>query len=212
MKNNMNIIPLFAIPIVKTNIGRDFTKDEVNFITGLPMYKDVDQGMFNHRSKDFYLFDNFVEELKDIKNFCEHQLEQYLKEIEGADTDLATLRITQSWLNTTKPQERHHLHYHANCYLSGILYIRCLPDDHINFSNRSFGSYNNMEFPMKKPTVWNVRTLAQNIIEGDLIIFPSWMQHSVDLNKTKNKDRISLSFNAFPIGKMGQYKGSHLIL
>ena len=208
-----DIVPLFSTPLVKTNIGRDFTKDELQLLlSDIPIWKNVKIGMSNHRSKDLYLFNNFIEELKDIKNFCEHQLKNYLEEIEGTDTDIATLRITQSWLNNTKPQESHHPHFHANSYLSGILYICCLPNDNIVFSNRLYGSYNNMEFPIKKTTVWNVRNLAQTVTEGDLIIFPSWITHSVDLNEAKNRERISLSFNTFPTGEMGNYYGSHLIL
>ena len=207
----MNIIEpsintLFGIPVMRINMNREFTKEELQLLlSDIPMWKDEKRGMSNHRSKDFYIFDNFAEELKDIKSFCEHVLKQYLEEIEGADTDIATLRITQSWLNKTKPQERHDKHYHTNSYLSGVLYISCLPNDYIKFRNRSHGSYNNTEFPIKKATFWNVRNLTQDVIEGDLILFPSWVPHYVDLNKTKNRERISLSFNTFPIGEMGEY-------
>ena len=168
-------------------------------------------------TKDFgYLkiFDLYSEEeLKDIKKFCEQQLKIYLEEIEGADTDLAELRITQSWLNKTKPGELHHPHTHRNSYLAGVLYISCLPNDSINLENRAYGLYNNMIFPKKKTTNWNSSGFKQNVTEGDLIIFPSWVLHHVDLNETKNRERISLSFDTFPIGEMGDYGGAtHLKL
>ena len=108
----ISIIPLFSTPAIITNIGRDFTEDELQFfLHDIPMYKDKKVEMTNHRSKDFYLFDNYSELLKDIKLFCESRLKDYLEEIEGVDTDFATLRITQAWLNKTKPQEKHHLHF-----------------------------------------------------------------------------------------------------
>ena len=160
----------------------------------------------------FICLEQFVEELKDIKTFCEQELKQYLEDIEGVDTNITNLNITASWLNKLKPQDHLTLHNHRNSHLSGVLYIRCLPNDNIVFSNRLYGSYNNMEFPIKKTTVWNVRNLAQTVTEGDLIIFPSWITHSVDLNEAKNRERISLSFNTFPTGEMGNYYGSHLIL
>tara|TARA_Y100001970_G_scaffold10664_1_gene12558 strand:- start:149 stop:772 length:624 start_codon:yes stop_codon:yes gene_type:complete len=207
----MSIIPLFSIPATIINIGREFTETELQlFLSDITMFKEKE--MTNHRSKDLYLFDSFNKELEDIKSFCEQQFNTYLEEIEGADTDLATLRITESWLNKTKPGEHHHSHFHANSYLSGILYISCLPNDHINFSNRLHGLGNNMEFPRKKSTVWNVNTLQQNVTEGDLIIFPSWIIHYVDWNETKNMDRISLAFNSFPTGTMGKCYGSRLML
>ena len=49
-------------------------------------------------------------------------------------------------------------------------------------------------------------------MKGDLVIFPSWIRHHVGVNETENEDRISLSFNTFPIGEMGDPLGSHLIL
>ena len=211
-KMKSEIIPLFSTPVVKTNIGRDFTKDELQlFLTDISMKKD----RVNHRSKDDYLFDNFASDgrLKDIKIFCEQQLKNYLEEIDGVSTDLAGLRITQSWLNKNKPGEHHHSHHHSNSYISAVLYISCLPNDGINFSNRMYGMFNNMEFSRKKVTVWNSTGTTINVTEGDLIIFPSWIPHFVNRNETKDTERISLSFNTFPTGEMGNYEyGNHLKL
>jgi uncharacterized protein (TIGR02466 family) len=197
------LLSLFSTPIVKINIGRDFTKLETDCFQNISMYKEKER-MTNHVSKDRYLFDNtFAEELKDIKEFCESQSKDYLEKIEGADTDIATLRITQSWLNKTKPGEYHLPHYHSNSYLSGVLYISCLPNDGINFENRIHGLFNNMEFLIKKITPWNSDAAKVDVKEGDLLIFRSWVTHGVPPNETKNRERISLAFNTFPIGEMG---------
>ena len=214
--NKMNIskqgefLPLFSTPIVKANIGRDFTEEELQFfLTNLPMWKDEQKGMFNHRSKDFYLFDSHADILGDVKKFCEHELKRYLEHIEGIDTNIATLRITQSWLNKTKPSESHHLHSHSNSYLSGVFYIQCLPNDSINFENRMCGIFNNMEFPKKKTTLWNTKNALITVEEGNLLIFPSWVPHFVNVNETKDKERISFSFNTFPIGEFGKCDGAN---
>jgi uncharacterized protein (TIGR02466 family) len=205
-KTDGELISLFSTPIVNTNIGREFTEEEVDCFANIPIERNEKKRMQNHQSKDRYLFDStFAEELKDIKSFCEHHLKQYLEEVEGVDTDLAGLRITQSWLNKNKPSESHHPHTHRNSYLSGVFYIRCLPNDHINLSNVLFGIYNNMEFPEKKITPWNTQGVIVSVKKGDLILFPSWVPHHVDVNETKDVDRISLSFDTFPIGEMGNY-------
>ena len=208
--NKGELIPLFYTPMVKIPLGRDFTKLETDCFQNIPCHKDSKQGMQNHQSKDAYLFDNHSDTLNDIKKFCEQQLKIFLEEIEGVDTDLAGLRITQSWLNKTKPGESHHSHFHPNSYLSAVLYISCLPKDYINIE-KSHRSYNNIEFPLKKTTEWNVSGLSVRVTEGDLIIFPSWVRHNVSLNKTKNRERISLAFNTFPIGEMGTYENVTLI-
>ena len=209
----MKITTLFATPVVKVNMNREFTKDELRCLSTIPMMKDEKIGMTNHRSVNFTLFDNFAEDLEDIKNFCEHHLKLYLEEIEGVDTNLAGLRITQSWLNKNKPNESHPSHFHPNSYLSGVFYIRCLPNDNIGITNRLEGMYNTMIFPIKNSTAWNANEVKVSVEEGDLVLFPSWVLHFVNLNETINEDRISLAFNTFPIGELGQYHyGSHLKL
>ena len=80
------VTSLFSTPVVKINIERSFTKDELDCFANIPMdgkpikiINDPTQGLLNHQSKDFYLFDTFAEELKEIKTFCEHQLKNYLR-------------------------------------------------------------------------------------------------------------------------------------
>jgi len=211
-KKKNEFLSLFSTPVVNTNIGREFTEDEINCISNISMrtiplilMDKSEINSANRQSKDHYLFDTFAKELNDIKRICEYELKKYLELIEGVDTDIAGLRITQSWLNITKPGESHHNHSHPNSYLSGVLYIKCLPNDSIIFTNRSEGNYNNMQFSMKKITVWNAKSALVEVKKGDLILFPSWVLHQVDTNETENNERISLSFNTFPIGEMGYY-------
>ena len=210
------IIPLFATPVVKVNINRSFTESEMQCIADIPLEKKNKYGkiLSSHRSENYDLFE-VSPNLKDIKSFCELQLKQYMEHIEGADIDKVMLRITQSWLHNTKPGESQHSHTHPNSHLAGVLYISCLPNDHINFENRLYGMFNNLQFPTKKSTPWNANIMYKKIDveEGDLILFPSWMVHSVDVNDTEDKERISLAFNTFPIGEMGYNNNiTHLFL
>jgi uncharacterized protein (TIGR02466 family) len=207
------LISLFSTPVVKTNIGRSFTKEEAESFDRIPMqeYNTLYSEQQGLQSKRYNIFDIFAEELNDIKSFCEHELKRYLEEIEGIDTDLAGLRITQSWFNKIKPQKFHAIHDHRNSYLSGVLYINCLQNDSLNFEDRDMGRGVNIEFQKKKATLWNAGRAKVGVKEGDLIIFPSSIQHFVDVNET-NKERISLSFNTFPMGKLGNERASHLKL
>ena len=68
-----------------------------------------------------------------------------------------------------------------------------------------------LEFPIKKPTAWNAMGFGQNVSTGDLILFPSWVTHSVDVNETE-VNRISLSFNTFPVGEIGNNVSNNIRL
>ena len=195
MNDEVKLISLFPTPVVKTNIGREFTKDELQLLTtDIPMAKDRDS-LSHNQSESFNIFDNFAIELKDIKTFCEHELKRYLEDIEGVDTDRINLSITASWLNKLKPQDHLDLHNHRNSHLSGILYIRCLSNDNIQFTNMS---NSRLMLPIKKHTPFNTEGAALDIKEGDFIIFPSLLLHQVGVNETKNKEHISLAFDTWP--------------
>ena len=195
MNDEVKLISLFPTPVVKTNIGREFTKDELQLLTtDIPMAKDRDS-LSHNQSESFNIFDNFAIELKDIKTFCEHELKRYLEDIEGVDTDITNLSITESWLNKIEPQGFRGMHNHKNSYLSGILYIRCLSNDNIQFTNMS---NSRLMLPIKKHTPFNTEGAALDIKEGDFIIFPSLLLHQVGVNETKNKEHISLAFDTWP--------------
>ncbi|SVD80675.1 uncharacterized protein METZ01_LOCUS433529, partial [marine metagenome] len=196
------VVSLFPTPVMKVNINRSFTESEMQCIVNIPLEKKNKDGaiMSNHRSESYYLFGDSPN-LKDIKRICELELKRYLKNVEGADTDKVNLKITQSWLNKIKPQEFQQLHTHPNSYISGVLYISCLPNDSIVFTDRNHGSFNNIEFPIEESTFWNCWHCGIPVKEGDLVIFPSWIMHHVEMNDTKDKERISLAFNTFPIGE-----------
>jgi len=200
VKPKLELISLFSIPVVKTNIGRSFTEKEIDCITSIPTKREDDAGK-GRQSESYDILNKFAsEELKDLKTFCEQELKRYLKDIEGVNTDITNLSITASWLNKIKPQECTDPHSHGNSHLTGILYISCVPNDSIQFINmnchpRSFGR---LELPKKETTTFTADTASVNVKEGDLILFPSWVPHQVGVNKTENKERISLSFDTFP--------------
>ncbi len=203
VKPKLELISLFGTPVIKSNIDREFTKKEMECIANIPMnFNEVLRGdiSLNRRSqsKDYQLFNTFVEELKDIKTFCEQELKRYLEDIEGVDTDRINLGITASWLNKLKPQDHLTLHNHRNSHLSGVLYIRCLPNDNIQFTNRHLMFNQPLELPKKKKNQFNVEGVTVDIKEGDFIIFPSLLLHQVGVNETENKERISLALDTFP--------------
>jgi uncharacterized protein (TIGR02466 family) len=135
--------------------------------------------------------------LCDLKQFINDALKQYVEQVLDETTEL---QITQSWLNKTAEGESHHQHCHQNSYLSGVFYVRTNEDDKIIFYN---SDPRNNYF---KPTVnnWNLVNAQSWWLptkQNSLLVFRSDLYHSVP--KTSNKERISLSFNTFPIGSLG---------
>ena len=108
---------------------------------------------------------------------------------------LMDLQISDYWWNINKKGDYNHLHDHRDSILSGVYYID-IGDE--NMGNIHFEREDNAEFflPRVMPKRNHISAVRATYkpMSGGLLIFPSWVRHSVDGNKS-DKPRISMSFN-----------------
>jgi len=163
----------------------------------------------NTNSHNNYIFNG---KLKNLKQFCEQQLNVYIKEIINPKEKLE-LYITQSWLNITKPGEYHHQHSHQNSIISGVFYITTEKDDKITFIDPNAKVKELIIFEQKELNLFNSTSWFFPSVTNELILFPSWLDHKVGVNEKATTDRISISFNTFVKGSLGKQENlSELIL
>jgi uncharacterized protein (TIGR02466 family) len=88
----------------------------------------------------------------------------------------------------------HKLHHHPNNFLSGVYYVRtCSGADTINFHDpRSQTGI--IRPPVTALTAANTDQVVLRVRNGTLLVFPAWLEHSVDANASES-ERISISFN-----------------
>lgn len=104
------------------------------------------------------------------------------------------LVITGLWANLNPPGTGHRLHSHRNNYLSGAYYLQVQEGaDSINFFDPKPQAGVIRPHP-SQPTAENTEVAAIQVMTGSLLLFPAWLQHAVDINRS-GKLRISLSFN-----------------
>ena len=85
-------------------------------------------------------------------------------------------------------------HYKSDCHWSGIYYIKTHANcGDIRFHNPIPASLLVDHSSFLKDSS-NLDSISLNPSEGTLLIFPSWVMHSVDKNKSEY-DRISISFD-----------------
>jgi len=120
---------------------------------------------------------------------------------EAADNVLAYLRIgharcnvTGCWANVNAPGAGHPAHDHPNNYLSGVYYVRTHPEANtINFLDpRPQAAV--IRPPVTALTAENTEQVVVQVHDGTLLIFPAWLRHAVDSNRS-GRLRISLGFN-----------------
>ena len=102
--------------------------------------------------------------------------------------------ITGCWATVLAPGASHKLHSHPNNFLSGVYYVRTGEGaDTINFHDpRKQASV--IRPPVTELTAQNTDQVVVQVREGTLLLFPSYLEHSVDANGSAD-ERVSISFN-----------------
>ena len=197
---------LFPIPIYSTDIDRNFTKKELDFVKDQKNYCTNNEG--NISTTDSYILNK--PELKKIKKFLDECCKDYLKTIICPQNNVE-IYITQSWLSYTEENQYHHLHDHPNSVVSGVLYLDCDKDnDRIHFFSPL--KYAHISPKINEFNIWNSPSWWFAVKTGQLLMFPSITTHKVNVKKGSNT-RISLSFNTFYKGTIGSNKSlTELIL
>jgi uncharacterized protein (TIGR02466 family) len=106
----------------------------------------------------------------------------------------ARFEVTGCWANVNCPGAAHKMHAHPNNFLSGVYYVQVQEGaDTINFHDPRPQTAI-MRPPVTELTVYNTDQVVVNVQKGTLLLFPAWLPHSVDANRS-DRQRISISFN-----------------
>ena len=196
--NNETIFSIFSTPIYISKLNRDLTKEEIFFINNCK--SDIYKNEGNATSNDNYILNNKL--FKNLKTDLDLIVQDYFNKVVSPSNNIKPY-ITQSWLNYTEKNQYHHKHSHSNSLVSGVLYINCNKEhDKIKFFN---DNYKTIKLEVKDYNIWNSETWWFSVKTGDVILFPSSLPHMVE-TKEGNNTRISLAFNAFIKGTIGNKK------
>ena len=205
-KNEINIIPLFANPLLQIQLDLDTDK-----LTELAFQIRKDKkGRLNELIWDVvrggWQSNNIVEEpheeFKKLKKEITQYLQLYHSEVfRGMKfKGNVTQSIDNMWLMIN---EKHHYvdwHIHHKATLSGVYYINHdgVENGNIQFKHPEHPQMSALHWKKELVEVWDMTSGEMFIIPPNsnmLLIFPSWLEHSVEAN-LKNDPRISLSFNS----------------
>jgi uncharacterized protein (TIGR02466 family) len=184
---------LFPTPVGRYELGRDLTAKELSFLKN----QETRFNAGNTTSKDNTILKN--KELTKLRDFLETSISEYFKTVYNPKHHV-NLKITQSWTNYTENGQYHHKHAHPNSFVSGVFYVQANKEkDKIYFYR---DAYQQIKFPPSEWNLWNSESWWFEVGTGDLILFPSSLTHMVETVQ-HDQTRISLSFNTFPVGVVG---------
>ena len=185
------ILPLFPINVTLSKLGRKFTeKEKKSFVEN---QKNKTRAVANYFSTNNKVLED--PNLLDLKSFIQQKLDFYLKEIISPLSQNLELYITESWLAETHKDQHHHVHSHSNSIISGVLYIDTIEKNGIQL----FSPHKSIIDISRDNRTKDYKFIELIVSDGDLILFPSYLMHSVKKNNS-NKTRLSLAFNSFVKG------------
>lgn len=205
--NEPIISTIFPTTVYSTKLNREIDLDEKNFV--IENGKNVSQNSSNFISLDKDVLENV--RLNEIKVFVEENLKRYVDDVLKPKHNVS-LEITESWLNYTNKNEKHHRHHHPNSVVSGVFYFNCLDKESIILYNK-LQHYSTFEIETKEYTLLNSMSWNFPVEVGTLILFPSYIEHEVNTNESNiPKTRISLAFNTMLKGKISSLSAKRIIL
>ena len=128
-------------------------------------------------------------EMHHLKKYIELHVKHYIDQTQAWHP--VSIALRHSWINKTGKDQGQEWHQHQDAYISGTYYYQTTGNDGM--------------FSIMHPVPWMQQEMFPygNIAEkhydvkpavGKLLLFPGWLEHSVEKNKTDDI-RISISFN-----------------
>ncbi len=185
--NKNSLYPLFSKPIYKTFIN----VDDVDF-------KDIKwvKNQENWVSEDHSVLDN--PKYKLLRDSIQQRIIDYFYGIMQAHEGVEIF-ITESWFNKTEKGQSHHLHWHPNSVVSGVVY---LDSEEMNDSGMIYFVTNQrdtIDYNIREANIYNAKQWGISTEKGAVLLFPSNTDHMVN-KYTGDVPRISLAFNTFVKG------------
>ena len=196
MSNN-NILKLFPQPVFKYQIEnyQKINEDLVKYIYELNKKDNVGVQKSNINGWHSKPFD--FKEKENIPNKFYAHINNYIKDVFskfGWEYNETKVICTSMWAIINKKGNFNIEHTHPNNYLSAAYYVKA-PDNCGDFKATNPNILNrHVRAKAEKANELNSNSVSIKINEGDLLIFPAYLPHSVEENKS-DEDRVIISFN-----------------
>lgn len=213
-KIDYSIHQLFPIPLYRGKVDID-TLTYHKLTNGFE-WEDTDRyggAIITHKeTKERHILN--LPQFSGLKKQIQKHVDIFVYDVLGTQKDLCW-EITTSWVNLVETNGYSATHWHSNSLISGVFYINTDPKSgaivfHKDRSHKTlWGETLCIDF--EKQTDLNSDACGFLPVNGDLLMFPSILNHSV-LKNESDIPRYSCAFNVFPKGVFGKGGNSELTL
>jgi len=198
------VLDLFPTPVYITMIPVGLSA-VIPFLDKQDMNTKSDETNYGKRSKDSYILNKpecaalsrFI--LECTQDFSDNTLLYEYK----------SYKLSQSWISQKEPGQHHMMHSHPNSLISGVFYYGASEEltPAIKFHKTAGAVGQSTIMPQtkadKRSSKFAWTEFSVNFEPGLLVLFPSWLHHSVPQNITDSV-RCSLAFNVVPTQGFGE--------
>ncbi len=173
-----------SLDIAKKFMADNNWKDKKNFGKTITTYYDSDNK-------------NYLGDVNDTNML--HSIDRVSRQfLEALGLNYEVDLKVESWLNLNPPLSSHIIHEHYGTILGGVVYLECTEQSgelvfHDPVKTRTQAQTYNSKYRIESSQL-SLPTVQSKPMPGKMILFESWVSHSVDTNKD-DKDRISIAFN-----------------
>jgi len=197
------VLELFPTPVYTTGMPAELS-GIIPFLDAQAPNSGSDVANYGERSNNSYILNE--PECVEVKKFVLEHVKEFAENVMLYDYD--TWELSQSWVSRKQPGQHHMMHTHPNSLISGVFYYG-EPSEQtpaIKFHKMQGGINQQVLQPAVKPDkrsskfAW--KEFAINFAPGLLLLFPSYLFHSVPINESKTI-RSSVAFNVVPKMRLG---------
>ena len=135
-----------------------------------------------------------LHELKQFSELVGIFLEACDQVLDAMEVEHDGFRVTGCWANFNPKGSFHIPHHHPNNFLSGVYYVRVTEGAESITFHEPRPQTDLISPSVRKANQYNAKEHSIGVQPGRVVIFPSWLVHSVTPN-TSDQIRISISFN-----------------
>ncbi len=185
----------FPTPVWVTKIDKYKETNEEIFEYIKKLRKVDDKGIIKSNIKGWHSndFDLKDTEVKNFINLISPQINKALVDMNW-DINSQLIKISSMWAIINIGGAANARHHHGNSAISAAYYVRAPKNsgDLVFYDPRPAPVYSHPH--SKEPNHLNAMVNSISPVEGALVLFPSYLDHSVNEN-VSNEERIVISFN-----------------
>ena len=195
---NVEVLKLFPEPIFKYKLDNfeEFNKELSKYIYQLK--EDDEKKNITKSNKGGWHSPDFqIAQKGSIQNKFALEIQKYILNVcmhLGWKTENKQIRIASMWSIINMKDDFNVIHTHPNSFLSAAYYVKA-PENCGSFKASNPNQIARERIPLSdKKTDFNMNVAQIKPMEGDLLLFPAYLPHSVGMNLS-DEDRIVISFN-----------------